>query len=400
MKRRRVALLHYSASPVVGGVESVLEQQARGLRHQGHEAVIFCGRGKAEPGCREIQPLLSTQSNWEAAPAQPSYAQEVGNVLNVLTNSLRSFDAVVIHNLLTMPFHPALTQALWELPGTLPQVRWVNWIHDLAAINPDYSLPSEPRPPWSLLRNACPGMVHVTVSPQRARQFSELTGHTNCHVIPNGINFAALSGASPALARWLETRWLPGSGPALLHPTRILRRKNVELTLRTTAAIKAHGLEPLTMITAAEDPHQAKGHTLLHKLRELRGELQLESNLYFMGEDLTLSDADLRALYLVADLVFFPSRQEGFGLPVLEAGWLRTPLFCSEIEPHQWLAGETTEWFPPDTDPAELASRMVRAWKQNPTLQHRRQLRERFDFRERILPELEQVLFGANQPTA
>ena len=42
----KIALLHYSAPPVVGGVESVLGHHARLLADAGHEVRIVAGRGE------------------------------------------------------------------------------------------------------------------------------------------------------------------------------------------------------------------------------------------------------------------------------------------------------------------------------------------------------------------
>ena len=41
-----VALLHYSAPPVVGGVESVLGHHARLMADAGHQVRIVAGRGE------------------------------------------------------------------------------------------------------------------------------------------------------------------------------------------------------------------------------------------------------------------------------------------------------------------------------------------------------------------
>ena len=42
----KVALLHYSAPPIVGGVESVLGHHARLMADAGHQVQIIAGRGE------------------------------------------------------------------------------------------------------------------------------------------------------------------------------------------------------------------------------------------------------------------------------------------------------------------------------------------------------------------
>jgi mannosylglucosylglycerate synthase len=44
----RLALLHYTAPPVTGGVEWVMAAQARKLREAGYDVRLIAGRGDAE----------------------------------------------------------------------------------------------------------------------------------------------------------------------------------------------------------------------------------------------------------------------------------------------------------------------------------------------------------------
>src|SRR6266536_3371896 len=47
-RRPRLALIHYSASPVVGGVERVMTAQATMLRGAGYDVRIIAGRGDSD----------------------------------------------------------------------------------------------------------------------------------------------------------------------------------------------------------------------------------------------------------------------------------------------------------------------------------------------------------------
>jgi len=47
----------------------------------------------------------------------------------------------------------------------------------------------------------------------------------------------------------------------------------------------------------------------------------------------------MRDLYLLSDCLLFPSRQEGFGLPVLEAALHRMPVWCGDIPAFRALQG-------------------------------------------------------------
>ncbi|HEX9165975.1 MAG TPA: glycosyltransferase family 1 protein [Gemmatimonadales bacterium] len=69
---------------------------------------------------------------------------------------------------------------------------------------------------------------------------------------------------------------------------------------------------------------------------------------------------DLPDLYAAADLLAFPSLYEGFGLPVLEAMAMGTPVACSRRASLPEVAGDAAVYFEPD-DPADIADAMEAA---------------------------------------
>ncbi|MBN1585490.1 glycosyltransferase family 4 protein [Candidatus Uhrbacteria bacterium] len=68
-------------------------------------------------------------------------------------------------------------------------------------------------------------------------------------------------------------------------------------------------------------------------------------------------DVDLPLLYAGAEALVFPSRYEGFGLPVLEAFASRIPVILSRTASLPEVAGEAAEYFDPDS-PEDLARAM------------------------------------------
>jgi glycosyltransferase involved in cell wall biosynthesis len=72
-----------------------------------------------------------------------------------------------------------------------------------------------------------------------------------------------------------------------------------------------------------------------------------------------VSDADLAALYRGAAAFVMPSTYEGFGLPVLEAMRMGTPVICANASSLPEVAGDAALWVTPD-DPAELARAISR----------------------------------------
>ncbi len=73
----------------------------------------------------------------------------------------------------------------------------------------------------------------------------------------------------------------------------------------------------------------------------------------------SVGDSALAALYRGAEALIVPSVYEGFGLPVVEAMQLGTPVICSRAASLPEVAGEAAAWFEPGDD-VELARVLTR----------------------------------------
>lgn len=91
------------------------------------------------------------------------------------------------------------------------------------------------------------------------------------------------------------------------------------------------------------------------------GESAFAADLAALAEEGSLVKLDyvdaktLRALYASARLFVYPSRYEGFGLPVLEAMASGTPVICSNVSSLPEVAGGAAELVDPDS-PADIAA--------------------------------------------
>lgn len=341
-----IALVHFTASPIVGGVERVMDEHARVFSAHGHRVTVLCDRGGGPDAVR-----LPDEKSPDA-------------LASALLPLLAQQDIVFLHNMLTMPFHPALTEALWHAMDGLPRVRFVAWVHDVAACNPDYA------PVAPIFAKAHPRCGYFAVSPLRARQFAEATG-AQAAVIPNGIDPARVLGLPENVAAFAKQRGLPDGRIVLLHPTRIVRRKNVEMSIAVAREFARRGTPAMVLVTAADDPHNAASRALGEKLRS---ECAADEGVIFIGDHFAVGDAELAALYRLADALFFPSRSEGFGLPLLEAAMHRLPVFCSDIEPLRDLLREGAVRFSPDAEPASVAALIEGTLAASPAFRERRRV--------------------------
>ncbi len=78
-----------------------------------------------------------------------------------------------------------------------------------------------------------------------------------------------------------------------------------------------------------------------------------------------VADADLAALYTLAELLVLPSIYEGFGLPVLEAMACGTPVACSNVSSLPEIAGDAALLFDP-RDARSMAEAITRALSDPP----------------------------------
>ena len=116
------------------------------------------------------------------------------------------------------------------------------------------------------------------------------------------------------------------------------------------------------VVTGPPGPHNPANVQYLEELRELRAGRELSGRVHFLyeygegGKPLHLSDAIIADFYRIADLLLFPSFREGFGIPVLEAGLARLPVFAADIPPVRESAGDLVHRFDPHSDPGQVAA--------------------------------------------
>jgi len=344
-----IALVHYTAAPIIGGVERVMEEHASLFTAHGHRVKVVCLRGGAADAVRLPD---ETSADVQAAALRLALSEQ---------------DIVFLHNVLTMPFHPGLTDALWRVMNELLCVRFIAWVHDVAACNSDYMLVA---PIFSMVHVRC---EYVAVSPLRARQFAEISGSPvdRCAVIPNGIDPARVLGLSEKVAAFARRHDLLDGRMLLVHPTRLVPRKNVELSIAVGREFARRGTPATVLVTAADDPHNATSRAPRENLHYA---CVPAAGVIFASDHFFVHDVELAALYRLADALLFPSRSEGFGLPLLEAALHRLPVFCSDIEPLRDRLREMAAFFPADAESARVATIIEETLGASPAFRERRRV--------------------------
>ncbi|GAB4260632.1 MAG: hypothetical protein Kow0092_09620 [Deferrisomatales bacterium] len=368
-----IAVLHYSCPPVVGGVEEVVRQQASVFHRHGHPVKILAGSGSAftEKYPVEINPLLGSR-NSRVAEAQRG-AGSHPEALDALTDRIERylcalserFDVLIAHNVLTMHYNLPLTRALHRLADR-GEIAVVGWNHDSPFFYDD-AAPHLSQPGWAILKRYNPNIAYVTISEARRRQFQELYGgEAPLAVIPNGIDPIRFFRLDRSTVRLIREARLFEADFLLVQPSRLHPRKNIEMSIRVIRALQDRGLGARLLLTGAYDPHEEATVEYYRKLRALAEELAVSEDILVMaeyffesGEKLSADRITIRDLYLIADMLFLPSSQEGFGIPLLEAGMIKLPIVCSDIEPFREVGGQDVCLFSLDETPEAVAERIL-----------------------------------------
>jgi len=199
------------------------------------------------------------------------------------------------------------------LPAAL-RARGVLTIHDLAFLDaPDELAPSDEELPQLVARSAERAAVVLTPTQAVAEVTAERLGvpREKIMVTPLGVDLAWFTARPPSevLRRRIGLPksyllFVGGSGP----------RKSLGWLLKAHEATP--DLPPLVLA--------GPGHTTRSR------------NVHAIGY---LSDVDLRSVVAGAAALILPSRDEGFGLPVLEAMACDVPVVCSDVPALREISG-------------------------------------------------------------
>jgi glycosyltransferase involved in cell wall biosynthesis len=175
---------------------------------------------------------------------------------------------------------------------------------------------------------------HAHVPPEKIR------------VIPLGVDPPALN-LSPQERRQERLRILGGEGEMILSVGVIQTRKN---TLNMLKALKTLPANYKLVLSGGN----GYGSEAIYEF--IRTE-SLGDRVKLLG---FIDDAQLARLYQAASVFLFPSFEEGFGIPVLEALAAGVPVVTSNVSSMPEVGGEAALYVDPH-DPADIAQKVVQA---------------------------------------
>jgi glycosyltransferase involved in cell wall biosynthesis len=155
-------------------------------------------------------------------------------------------------------------------------------------------------------------------------------------VVPHGVDerFFSLAGQRTAVQ------------PMILCVSTLHPHKNLDTLLRAFALFRKNNPHYFLVIAGLRGFHAGR-------LEKLRDELSLAGSVRFTG---WIPREELYQLFREASAFIYPSRFEGFGMPVLEALAAAIPSACSHVEPMRSIAADAALQFEPDSADAICAA--------------------------------------------
>ena len=395
----KIAIIHYSFPPLIGGVETIIEAHSRLFADNGYPVKIISGRGVASGDRVELKiiPQISSLSGWKRKKWTQSLEEAI---FEKLSREIKGVGICIIHNCLTMPFNMALTTALHKLIEKERRTKFISWCHDSVFLDPSYkeflASVGENAFPYLLLKTPLKRVHYVAISKSRAQGLAKLFNISlkKIRVIHDGISLEEFLGLTPRVIPLFKKFGLFQSDLIFLIPARVTRRKNIELALKITKEINQRGVKAKTIITGPPDLHKKGGTSYLRFLNELSKDLGIEKKIVFLSR-IKVDFGLLRDLYKLSDILLLPSYQEGFGLPLLEAGLSRLPVFCSSIGPLKEVGGKEVHCFSLKENPKKIAREILKSYKGNrPLKMFKKVLRDytwESIFKKRIEPYLSKL---------
>lgn len=408
----RISILHYAGPPIIGGVESTIAYHARLLAEQGYPVTVIAGRGENFHPAVSLQKIpeidsrhpdvLAAGAELAGGHAGPAFTRLRDRLVTELEPLLESSDVCIVHNAITLHKNLPLTAALYALLDH-GDTAWIAWCHDFAWQDRLYTPDLHSGYPWDLLRQTWPGVHYVVVSAHRRERLATLLGlpQETIQVVTPGVDLGEFLGLSPTTLRLVKELELLQADPLMLLPARVTRRKNIQMAIQITAALTTWFPQAKLLITGPPGPHNPKNQAYLQSLQQLKIKLGLETNVYFLykhgekGEQFNAPYSVVAELYRLADLLLFPSLREGFGIPVLEAGLGRLPVFAANIGPIRESAGELAHLFDPNGDPELIANSIAAFLRSDLAIQLRHKVLRHFTWqailKNQLIPMIEEV---------
>lgn len=180
--------------------------------------------------------------------------------------------------------------------------------------------------------------IIVTVSESSEREIRDVLGYQGQVVIAPNAASEAFSLTMSEESRFDLSKYSVEPGAFIFAVGSLDPRKNFPALIRAYSRLQPELRSQFPLLVAGERND---------RVFSTDADLQGDGTIRFLGY---VSDDDLIGLYKGASLVAIPSLDEGFGLPLVEAICIGSPIVCSDIPVFNWVlskAGAVVRQFDP-----------------------------------------------------
>lgn len=400
---KKIALLHFAYPPNIGGVESMIQEHAHMLVYLNYDVTIVTGSGEETNSKIKLNVIPELQSVASFNPFLQEKILDKGiidedfyNLANQIEHkldiALEKIEVVVVHNMITILRNLPFIYAFKNYVKKHQEKKYFGWIHDHSYIiefkmrNLKETVNSKLE--RELLTTPIKNLTYILISESFREPFNELMGFKDGEsvVIPNGIDIQKFLEIDDLIWEIIQKYDLIKRFPIILSPVNILERKNIDYCLDIIFHLKKTYPNVTYVITGKPSQHRSTVE-YYDSLKKKIIDLDLQNNVTFFNDFLNraLVRTEVHDLYQMSDLVFFFSRSENFGLPLLEASLTKTPIFVSDLKVFREVGGDFVKYVDYKKVDPEIAASLVKDFLKNSR-------RVNMNYRSRSLYDLKTIL--------
>ena len=400
---KKIALLHFAYPPNIGGVEGMVKEHAEILTNLGYEITVITGSGEEKnPRIKlvvipELQSVMSfnpflQEKILDKGIIDDEFYKLAGIIDQGLEKALEKIDVVVTHNMITIVRNLPFVYAFKNFVKKYPKKKYFGWIHDHSYINEfqikDLNKIIHSKLEKELLTTPIKNLTYILISESFREPFAQLMGlhHGETVVIPNGIDIRYFLEIDDLIWEIIEKYNLIKKFPLILSPVNILERKNIDYCLDIIRELKKTYPQICYIITGKPSSHRSTVE-YYDRLKKKIDDLDLKNNVIFFNDFLNraLMRSEIHDLYQIADIVFFLSKSENFGLPLLEAALTKTAILVSDLKVFREVGGEFIKYIDYRAVSPEKAAELVKNFIEQ-------SLRVKLNYRSRSQYDLKTIL--------
>ncbi len=415
---KKIAILHFSSPPVVGGVENVLYKHAQLLSEADYQVSIFSGQGDKIGKSIDYKkiPLLSTKNDQilkitktlNSGSVPDNFSAISREIYSWMNDDLANFDIIIAHNICTLNKNLPLTAAFYKFCNDHPELPIIGWHHDLSWARSRNRKNLKDEWPWNITKSAWDfgNFSHVTISEARKKEIADIlrVHEKKIRIIPSGVDTFQFHNISQETRKIYTNLRLDLKNPIILLPVRITRRKNLELALEILSNLGKWYPDAALIVTGPIGYHNPSNQLYLNELIKKKNGLDLIENkpdtpsAFFLAEfsKKFLPDNVIAELYRLSDCILITSKEEGFGIPIIEAGIAQKPVFCTRLPSFEEIACEEVHYFKVPENTGEIAKQMYDFFEKSKTYKLRRRVRKQYTwsaiFKMQILPLIKEIV--------